>query len=546
MRALATPSVWLIAVLTRSAAVAAVTSSSTAPVIALQYGSFRGSTSGNITSFLGIPYAQAPIGDLRFALPQPPQPFEGVYDATSYGAACYQQANNPPALDSSLPFNLSSGTPLANESEDCLFINVLKPASAAPGDNLPVLFWIYGGGFEQGDSSLSTGNEIVERSLVLGEHIIFVSVNYRLNAFGFLASEEVLQAGLTNIGLRDQRYGMQWVNQYISAFGGDPSKVTIWGESAGAFSVGFQLVINNGDPEGLFRAAVMESGSPYALRNVSAGQPYYDFLVDYTGCVSQADTLACLRQAPAEQILAAVNMTPNSRDYTEHNLAWQPRLDGDLLVQNPQRSVLMGQYAKVPIISGDCDDEGTLFSLGNINITYLPDASPIELLAVGVAYPQDPILGSPFDTGNANELTPQFKRMAAFTGDWQFESPRRLVLETMSRTQDAWAYLFRRGKSRAYLGAYHSSDLSEFFSDVDYIGMDALVNFATNLDPNAAPGLAPNISYLSGVNWEQWGSNPAAPPLLTFQDPTPSINFTADTFRDGPTALLATLALQMP
>ncbi|TFY52381.1 hypothetical protein EVJ58_g10049 [Rhodofomes roseus] len=527
-------------------------------IVALQYGSFQGVTTGNVASFLGMPYAQAPVGDLRFAPPQPPQAFEGLYNATAYGAACFQQANTAPAIDSTLPFNLSSGSTLTNQSEDCLFVNVLKPASAVPGDDIPVLFWIYGGGFEQGDSSGNPGNEIVERSLVLNEPIIFVSVNYRLNAFGFLASEEVAQAGLTNIGLRDQRFGMQWVNQYISAFGGDPSKVTIWGESAGAFSVGFQLVLDNGDPQGLFRAAVMESGSPYALRNVSAGQPYYDLLVDYTGCTGQSDTLACLREAPAEQILAAVNMTPNSRDYTEHNLAWQPRLDGDLFIQNPQRSVLMGQYAKVPIISGDCDDEGTLFSLGNINVTtdeefltyinieYLPDASPIEMLAVGAAYPEDPSLGSPFDTGDANQLTPQFKRIAAFTGDWQFESPRRLVLETMSRTQDAWAYLYRRGKSTPYLGAYHSSDLSDFFRDGDYIGMDAIINFATNLDPNAAPGLAPNVSYLSGVNWEQWASDPVAPPLLTFQDPAPAINFTTDTFRDGPTTLLATLALQMP
>ena len=135
--------------------------------------------------------------------------------------------------------------------------------------------------------------------------------------------------------------------------------------------------MDSGNSDGLFRAAIMvsllsnsyggsfvmhfaatyarvvffielqESGSPYALRNVSGGQPYYDFLVNYTGCAEQADTLACLRQVPADQIQAAVNMTPNSRSYTEHNLAWQPRLDNDLFPQNPQRLVLMGRYAKV-------------------------------------------------------------------------------------------------------------------------------------------------------------------------------------------------------
>ncbi|KAI0731479.1 sterol esterase [Fomitopsis betulina] len=556
MRLLLATIVYLLTALPRATAGAALASESS--IVTLSYGSFRGNKTGNVMAFLGMPYAQAPTGALRFAPPQPPQAFEGVYDATSYGAACYNQVGKLPAIDSSLPFNLSRGAQPANESEDCLFVNVLTPAGAAVGDDLPVLFWIYGGAFETGNSASNPGNEIVERSLVLDEPIIFVSINYRLNAFGFLASEEVLQAGLTNIGLRDQRFGMEWVNQYISAFGGDPNKVTIWGESAGAFSIGFQLVMNNGDPAGLFRAAVMESGSPYALHNVSAGQPYYDFLVDYAGCTGQVDTLECLRRAPADQIVAAVDMTPNGQSYTEHNLAWQPRLDGDLFTQNPQRSVLMGQYAKVPIISGDCDDEGTLFSLGNLNVTtdeeflsyihteYLPDASPTEILAVGVAYPQDPSLGSPFDTGDANQLTPQFKRMAAFTGDWQFESPRRLVLQTMSQTQDAWAYLYRRGKSTPYLGASHGSDVPEFFTDIDYIGVDALINFATKLDPNAATNLPPNLSYLSGVTWEQWGSNPVAPPLLTFMDPAPSINFTTDNFREGSTMLLAYLALQMP
>ncbi|CCL99218.1 uncharacterized protein FIBRA_01233 [Fibroporia radiculosa] len=461
-----------------------------------------------------MPYAQPPLGNLRFAKPQAPLPFSGVQQAMSYGAACSQQAGfTPPGL----PFTFPTSAPLANISEDCLFVNVLKPAFATAEDELPVLFWLYGGAFSYGDSSLNTGDVLVERSIALEEPMIFVSINYRLNAFGFLASQEVLDAGLTNIGLRDQRFALQWVKQYISAFGGDPEKVTIWGESAGSFSVGLHMVLNDGDPEGLFRAAVMESGSAYALRNVSAAQQYYDFLVEYTDCTEQADTLNCLRQAPYEQIVAAV-----------------------------------------PIISGDCDDEGTLFSCGNTNITtnpeflsyiqsnYFPDASAAEVAAVGMAYPPDPILGSPFGTGDANEITSQYKRIAAFTGDWQFEAPRRLTLGVMSQTQDTWAYLYKRGKSDPYLGAYHSSDLPEFFSNIDFIGTDALINFVVNLNPNAPPGLVSGISHLSGVNWPQWGSDVAAPPLLTFQDPAPTFNFTTDNFRWGSTALLTSLSLQMP
>ncbi|OSX62566.1 hypothetical protein POSPLADRAFT_1142177 [Postia placenta MAD-698-R-SB12] len=522
------------------------------PLVTLPYGSFQGNTSRSVTSFLGMPYAQPPLGNLRFAPPQAPEAFDGVRLATSYGAACLQQTGSPPQ---GLTIKLSS---LADVSEDCLFVNVLTPAAVNTSNKLPVLFWVYGGAFVEGSSASNPGNIIVERSITLGEPIIFVSFNYRLNAFGFLASEEVENAGLTNIGMRDQRFAMEWVNKYISSFGGDPDKVTIWGESAGAFAVGLQMIMNNGDAQGLFRAAIMESGSAYALRNVSAAQGYYDLLVNYTGCSGQADTLACLREAPAEQIVEAVNLTPTTFNYTGHNLAWQPRLDRDLFVRNPQHSLLMGLYTKVPIISGDCDDEGTLFSLGNLNITtdeeflqyigsnYIPGATPAEIAAVGAAYPDNPSLGSPFGTGDADVLTPQFKRIAAFTGDWQFEAPRRLTLSVISQTQDAWAYLFKRGKSTPYLGAYHSSDLSEFFTDIDYIGTDALINFVTNLDPNAPAGLPANVSYLSGIQWPRWTSGNVSPSLLTFQDPIPTFNFTSDTFRAAPMALLTALSLQMP
>ncbi|CCM06340.1 uncharacterized protein FIBRA_08594 [Fibroporia radiculosa] len=525
------------------------------PIVNITYGAFQGLTSGGVSQFLGIPFAKPPIGALRFGLPEPPDPLEGIQQATSFGPSCPQQLI---VLPEELPSNFSLPV-LDLISEDCLYANVWAPAGATPEDNLPVIFWIYGGGFEIGSATGYDGSLYVERSIALGEPVIFVSHNYRMNAFGFLASQEVEEAGLTNVGLRDQRLAMEWVNQYISAFGGDPSKVIIWGESAGAYSVAAHIIWNNGDPAGLFRGAIMESGFPVALHTVSEGQPFYDQLVQSTGCANSPDTLDCLRYADYELLQVAIALTPTAFSYTGLSLAWEPRIDGTLIIQNGQRYVEQGIYARVPIIAGDCDDEGTLFSFGMLNITtddeflayiqenYVLGASNADISRVGDVYPSNPSDGSPFGTGDLNALTPQFKRLAAFQGDWMFQAPRRYMLEVMSKTQDTWGYLYKRGKATPFLGSFHASDLLEFFTPIDYIGVDAIINFANTLNPNTPPNLpGAALSLLSLYTWDQWGSDPSSPPLLTFVDPTPLIETTVDTYRADAMQLLTNLSLQIP
>ncbi|PCH44099.1 sterol esterase [Wolfiporia cocos MD-104 SS10] len=533
---------------------------SAAHTVQLSYGTFQGNSSGNVSSFLGIPFAEPPLGDLRFAPPHPPKSFEGVRQAVSYGAGCPQQSTG--ANTGALPFKLPSildpipgVASITNTSEDCLYLNVVTPSSVDSADGLPILLWFFGGGFETGDASTYPGEPIVERSIALGQPVIFVSANYRLNAFGFLASAEVQRAGAANLGLRDQRFAMEWIQEHISAFGGDPSKVIIWGESAGAESVAYHLVMNNGANKGLFRGAFMESGFPHVLTDITDGQPYYDYLVEQTDCAGKTDTLKCLRHAPFEQLMAAINATPSYINYTSLNLTWKPRIDGHILTRDPFHSLEIGLYSKVPIVAGDCDDEGTIFSLTTLNVTtdeefldyihtmLLPYASDAEMKAIGEAYPADPSLGSPYDTGSKYNITPQYKRLASFQGDFDFHAPRRLMLNITSRTQDTWAFLFKRNKE-PFVGSYHTSDIAEFFTNIDYIGMDSLINFANNLDPNVHGGLPSNLSYLSSIDWKQWDSNPAAPPLLTFWDPVPSVNITADTYREDAIALLNNITLQ--
>lgn len=149
-------------------------------------------------------------------------------------------------------------------SEDCLTLNVVRPHGVTQADRLPFGFWIHGGGNYEGGNSDPRYNLsfIVQQSVEAGKPFIGVGVNYRLQGFGFLFGNEVLEAGAANIGLHDQRLALRWVQENIAAFGGDPAKVTVWGESAGASDIGAHLLAYRGRDEGLFRAAIMESGAP--------------------------------------------------------------------------------------------------------------------------------------------------------------------------------------------------------------------------------------------------------------------------------------------
>ncbi|KAH9970734.1 carotenoid ester lipase precursor [Lactifluus volemus] len=507
------------------------------PIVTLDSGSFIGTTSNGINNFLGIPFAQPPVGDLRFRLPQELGPYTGMHNASTFGYPCPQQAL-PPFNLSALPKetaafiqslnNFSGTTAGTTDSEDCLTLNVLSPAIAEPGANLPVVAWIYGGGFEDGSTGIYNATEIVLRSIKLGEPIIYVSMNYRVSAFGFLASQEVKDAGVGNLGLHDQRMALGWIQKYICAFGGDPTKVTIWGESAGAISVALHMVANDGNSDGLFRAAFMQSGSPPSTGDITLGQPFYDDLVNSTGCSGSSDTLSCLRTVPYLTLKAAVDSTPSLFDYQSLALTWQPRVDGIFLTHSPQKLVLDGKVADIPFITGDCDDEGTLFSLSSLNITtsaelhgyiatrILPLASSEEVDKLLELYPQNITQGSPFGTGEQNAITPQFKRIAAILGDIIFQSTRRFFLQQRSGKQKTYSYLSKRFKNLPVIGSLHGSDLLYTYGPGEL--MDYLIHFVTNMDPNGG----------SSPLWPQYTT--AYPDLMTFL-PSNGTSITQDTYR---------------
>ncbi|KAN0139660.1 Alpha/Beta hydrolase fold [Lactarius tabidus] len=519
------------------------------PTVTLDKGEFIGTTANGINEFLGIPFAQPPVGDLRFRLPQAPGPYVGTYNATAFGLSCPQQADNL-ALPSGLPnatleyLQATSGKATLSVGEDCLTVNVVAPANATPRSKLPVVVWIYGGGFEDGATANFDGTVIVNRSIALQEPVIYVSMNYRVSAFGFLASQEVKDARVGNLGLWDQRLALRWVQQYICEFGGDPDKVTIWGESAGAISVSLQMLANGGNPEGLFRAAFMQSGSPTPVGDLTNGQPYYDFLVQQTNCSGSSDTLECLRTVPYEELIAAINLTPSLFSFQSLSLAWQPYADGIFLEDNPQKLVQQGKVAQVPFVSGECDDEGTLFSLSQTNVTtdaelhayltefFLINVTNDDVDKVLALYPQDVTQGSPFDTGTQNALTPEFKRIAAILGDLIFQAPRRWLLDNVSGKQNTWSYLNKRLKSLPILGSAHASDIPIIYGGQDLTNY--LIHFVTNLDPNGG----------SDAQWPQYTTS--SPQLLTLYDAPVPTNITLDTYRAEGMTFLTQLSLTHP
>ncbi|KAJ7660449.1 carotenoid ester lipase precursor [Mycena rosella] len=542
--------VLLAAFLLQARAAAGATLAAAAPSVVLDSGTFIGTASSSTTqSFLGIPFALPPTGDRRFRLPAPIPAYNGTHTATAMGPACPQQAVVLPIL-TGLPdevvdyvVNSAFGT-IWPSAEDCLTVNVIKPTTATATSKLPVVVWIFGGGFELGSPAMYNGVPIVQRSIAMKEPVIYVSLNYRLSAFGFLASKEVRAAGVGNLGLQDQRQALRWIQKYIAAFGGDPTKVTIWGESAGAMSVSLQMLANGGDNEGLFRAGFMESGSAIPVGPIENGQKDYDIIVEQTGCSGAADTLECLRTVPYATLKAAQDASPFIFSYQSLVLTWLPREDGVFLTDNPQRLVQQGKVSNIPFITGDCDDEGTLFSLSTLNITsdaefleyistvWLPEATTAQMKSLDSLYPNDILSGSPFDMGLLDALTPQFKRLAAFQGDGVFQAPRRFFQQALSGKQNQWAFLSKRLKDVPFLGSFHVSDILNIYFDGEMT--DYLINFATNLDPNGK----------TVPNWP--GYTTAAPNMMTFLDGLFPTTISQDTYRADAMNFLTQLTLEFP
>ncbi|XP_018536669.1 acetylcholinesterase [Lates calcarifer] len=313
---------------------------------------------GEVRAFLGIPFGKPPVGELRFRAPEPAEAWEGVKNATKFGNSCYQ-----------IPDTFYSGfkgaemwnpnTPL---SEDCLYLNVWSPrankSQSQPSALAPVLVWIYGGGFTGGTASLDLYDG---RFLTQTENVVVVSMNYRLGAFGFLSLPDNKNVP-GNAGLKDQQLALKWVSKNIAAFGGDPSKVTIFGESAGSGSVGFH-VLSPGS-QNYFQRAIMESGAPNAPWSTISNKESWaraKKLATSLGCsTNPAEMEACLQKANAGDI-ALKQFDVLSQSILA--IPFIPVVDGDFLPDKPEILLSSSKLPKKDVLLGLNKDEGTYFLL---------------------------------------------------------------------------------------------------------------------------------------------------------------------------------------
>ncbi|KAK4702118.1 hypothetical protein P7C70_g4107, partial [Phenoliferia sp. Uapishka_3] len=308
------------------------------PTAVVRNGTLQGITLETYSqeAFLGIPFALPPLGQLRL---RPALSLNSTFNllrAVNYSPFCPGFGSD----DTNYTVN-----------ENCLTLNVVRPRGIVAGSDVPVGLWIHGGGFSEGGSGdhRYNGTWVVQRSVAMGKPIIFVSINYRLFAGGFLYSKEIAAEGSTNLGLRDQRLAMEWVNENIRAFGGDPTKVTIWGESAGAMSVSAHLLAYGSNSTSLFRGAILESGAPTTenFATLADSQPKYESVVRDAGCHGSRNPLECLRALPFN----VWNSVANS-SYT-NGTTWYPVVDGDFIVGLPTAQLDSQNFVHVPLLLGD-------------------------------------------------------------------------------------------------------------------------------------------------------------------------------------------------
>lgn len=456
-------------------------------VVKTASGSVRGEQDppSGITVFRGIPFAKPPVGSLRWQAPQAADPWKEVRDCTAFGASCVQPTGG-----------IVLGVRGA-QSEDCLYLNIwTKLGGEDGGEKRPVMVWIHGGGFSIGSGSQSyyDGRGFAAAGAVV------VTINYRLGPFGFMAhpalSKESPQGVSGNYGMLDQIAALKWVRTNIAAFGGDPDNITIFGESAGAVSVGCLLA--SPLAEGLFHRAILQSGSAAMTQTLGgdvetsaegAGIQVARQLGIASPDSDSTETAASLRKVPAGDLLKASN--PRVGLFGKGKQFW-PCIDGYVLKQSPIEAVAAGLHHDVPVMLGTNADEGTLF------LRQIPIKRPLGyrlFLRTWFRSGSDRVRDL-FPADSTAEVRPQLgKLISAAT----FVAPvRRLARALEAQTSPVWLYHFTRVSPAAEKGggATHGAEIFYVFKTLPSVMGEtrdeevsetmhaAWLRFATTGNPN--------------------------------------------------------------
>lgn len=419
-------------------------------------GPVQGTSMDGVARWLGIPYAQPPVGDLRWRAPRPPEPWTEPRDATVFGSAAPQPANQI--------MHFAEGV---TQSEDCLTLNVWVADGVAPDAALPVLFWIHGGAYMFGGSA-QTGYD--GRALVESGEVVLVTVNYRLGALGFLELGAWDSPGHPfdgNLALRDLLLALHWVRESIAGFGGDPGQVTIWGESAGGGLVTTLLAVPSA--AGLFHRATAHSSPATSVYSSERTTGIAKRFLDALGVAE--DDLASVRALPvAELVDAASRVYAEVPEASPGVLAFTPSVDGELLPEHPVSVLRDGRGIPVPLLIGTNHDEASLFKF--MKSPLMPIESATILQMFGAIAHERPDLQLPSEaqvTSAYHGLSPKRVGMGV-AGDIGFRMPTLWLIEGHARVAPVHLYRFDWATPMLHLigmGAAHATELPYVFGNLD-------------------------------------------------------------------------------
>ncbi len=459
---------------------------SDAMVVKTDTGSISGLQQGGLRVFHGIPFAAPPTGDLRWRPPAPVKPWEGVKEAKAYSATCPQSGSPAPL----------------NMSEDCLYLNVWTPAQSAD-EKLPVMVFFYGGGFTSvaGSMPLYNGTTLAQKG------VIVVTPNYRLGALGFLAhpqlDAESPHNASGNYGIMDQQAALRWVQRNIDKFGGDPSRVTIFGQSAGAESV--LVHVASPTSKGLFSQAIAESGPFWAYgATINATHPKAfaeQFGMEYAAGLgySGPDAIARMRGLSPE---ALINATPSSSSpgfWTTHTVKFEPAVDGWILPDTMDNLYLSHKENPVPFMIGNNANDGTSLS-ANAKMTV-----PEYVSFIRGRFGND--TGKVLAKYPANSTTEVQLQLAQIMTDYDFSDSVRFAAGSMGDiSPDTYVYRYSYILPGQSNGAFHGSETLLLFGvpvpadpAVASNVVDLWTRFAKTGNPNGGMNLTwPNYTREKG------------------------------------------------